>query len=202
MAPAADGIRIYAQPSHASALVAILPAGRDMTALRREGEWVLVQPMGEFEGGWVYAPLPPEPQSTKAASRPPSAVAAFPASAQPQLAAPHPGARAEGGAGGSSSAAAIAKPDGMAPTDRQRMAAVDIARLLMKASMAGYSGNCACPDHIAQNGNSCGKRSAYCRPGGRRPLCYLSDVTPEMIASYRQHGNAASAIALQQQPNC
>ena len=29
------------------------------------------------------------------------------------------------------------------------------------------------------NGNKCGKRSAYSKPGGYEPLCYISDITGE-----------------------
>jgi hypothetical protein len=37
-----------------------------------------------------------------------------------------------------------------------------------------------------RNGRSCGKRSAYSRPGGESPLCYKEDVTKAMIQDYRQ----------------
>jgi len=34
--------------------------------------------------------------------------------------------------------------------------------------------------------SSCGRRSAYSRPGGASPLCYPSDVTDEMVAEWKQ----------------
>jgi hypothetical protein len=36
---------------------------------------------------------------------------------------------------------------------------------------------CDCPDNRAKDGSRCGKRSAYCRPGGAAPNCYPSDRT-------------------------
>lgn len=62
---------------------------------------------------------------------------------------------------------------------------VIVARLL-EASRADYPGNCACPEDRDKRGHRCGARSAYSRPGGYAPLCYLHDVTPAMIAEYRQ----------------
>ncbi|AQQ07517.1 hypothetical protein B0E33_18915 [Roseibium algicola] len=60
-----------------------------------------------------------------------------------------------------------------------------MAEILIKRSIAYYSGNCPCPYNRARNGSSCGRRSAYSRPGGASPLCYRSDVTKTMIANYR-----------------
>jgi hypothetical protein len=66
------------------------------------------------------------------------------------------------------------------PTDQQ------IAQALIQQSIAQYPGNCPCPYNKDRAGRSCGKRSAYSKPGGHSPLCYPSDVTPEMIASARK----------------
>jgi hypothetical protein len=44
---------------------------------------------------------------------------------------------------------------------------------------------CACPDDRASNGSSCGRRSAYSRPGGASPRCYAKDVSVREIADYR-----------------
>jgi len=63
-----------------------------------------------------------------------------------------------------------------------------IAALIVAASRQAYyaSGRpCACPNDRMRNGRSCGSRSAYSRPGGASPLCFPSDVTAEMINSYR-----------------
>lgn len=61
----------------------------------------------------------------------------------------------------------------------------DIRDILIRRSLAGYSGNCPCPYNRASNGSRCGKRSAYSRPGGASPLCYPSDVSDAMIQRYR-----------------
>ncbi|WP_350159300.1 hypothetical protein [Bdellovibrio sp. 22V] len=61
-----------------------------------------------------------------------------------------------------------------------------IAAVLIKESIENYSGNCPCPYNITRKGHSCGKRSAYSRPGGKQPLCYPSDVTKKMILDYRR----------------
>lgn len=37
------------------------------------------------------------------------------------------------------------------------------------------SGSCSCPYDFAKNGSMCGGRSAYSRPGGDEPRCYLDD---------------------------
>ena len=60
-----------------------------------------------------------------------------------------------------------------------------IAKILIERSLAYYSGNCPCPYNRARNGSRCGGRSAYSRPGGASPLCYIKDVTKSMIANYR-----------------
>ena len=48
---------------------------------------------------------------------------------------------------------------------------------IIKESIANYPGKCPCPYSIMSNGKECGKRSAYSKPGGYEPLCYLSDIT-------------------------
>lgn len=61
-----------------------------------------------------------------------------------------------------------------------------IVQLLIDDSIASYSGNCPCPYNAMRNGRSCGKRSAYSKPGGYAPLCYKEDVTQAMIQEYRE----------------
>ncbi|MCD5978965.1 hypothetical protein [Pseudomonas quasicaspiana] len=61
-----------------------------------------------------------------------------------------------------------------------------IVQLLIDDSIASYSGNCPCPYNAMRNGRSCGKRSAYSKPGGYAPLCYKEDVTKAMIQEYRE----------------
>ena len=48
----------------------------------------------------------------------------------------------------------------------------EIRRLLIGQSLAQYSGNCPCPYNADRAGRSCGRRSAYSKPGGYAPLCF------------------------------
>jgi hypothetical protein len=48
---------------------------------------------------------------------------------------------------------------------------------LIRQSIANYSGSCPCPYSRDRAGRSCGRRSAYSRPGGASPLCYPSDIS-------------------------
>jgi hypothetical protein len=61
-----------------------------------------------------------------------------------------------------------------------------IKELIIQESISSYSGNCPCPYNTMRNGRSCGKRSAYSRPGGASPICYESDITKTMIESYKK----------------
>ena len=47
---------------------------------------------------------------------------------------------------------------------------------IIQESIAQYPGKCPCPYSIMSNGKKCGKRSAYSKPGGYQPLCYISDI--------------------------
>jgi hypothetical protein len=61
------------------------------------------------------------------------------------------------------------------------------ARIVQESRQAYYATGhpCACPEGLARNGSRCGGRSAYSRPGGASPKCYVSDVTAAEIATYR-----------------
>ena len=64
----------------------------------------------------------------------------------------------------------------------------DIAATIVQESRQAYYATghpCACPEDSARNGSRCGGRSAYSRPGGASPKCYVSDVTAAEIAAYR-----------------
>lgn len=74
-----------------------------------------------------------------------------------------------------------------APSVGLTLSAAAIAKLLIAESIAQYPGPCACPYQSTRNGSSCGRRAAYVRPGGYSPLCFAKDVTPEMVAGYRQN---------------
>ena len=62
---------------------------------------------------------------------------------------------------------------------------LQIKQRIIQESIAEYPSNCPCPYNTARNGSSCGRRSAYSRPGGYAPICYQQDVTPQMIKAYR-----------------
>ena len=62
----------------------------------------------------------------------------------------------------------------------------EIKQAIIQESQVGYPGNCPCPYNRDRAGRSCGKRSAYNRAGGYSPLCFPSDVTAEMVQTYRQ----------------
>lgn len=64
-----------------------------------------------------------------------------------------------------------------------------IKQEIVRESIASYRGSCPCPYNTARNGSSCGRRSAYSRPGGYAPLCYPKDVTQEMVEKYRKQHN-------------
>ena len=61
-----------------------------------------------------------------------------------------------------------------------------VKQLMIKDSISSYSGNCPCPYNLTSNGSRCGRRSAYSRPGGAEPLCYESDISKQMLDSYRR----------------
>lgn len=64
-----------------------------------------------------------------------------------------------------------------------------IRQALISESINAYSGSCPCPYSKDRAGRRCGGRSAYDRPGGASPLCYVGDITQEMIDAYRQRTN-------------
>lgn len=57
---------------------------------------------------------------------------------------------------------------------------------MIAASIAAYRGSCPCPYSRDRAGRSCGRRSAYSRPGGASPLCYESDISQKMVDDYRK----------------
>lgn len=69
--------------------------------------------------------------------------------------------------------------------DGQKLTDEQIRQRMIEQSIAQYSGRCACPYNRMSNGNKCGKRSAYSRPGGSAPLCYAADISDEMVRQFR-----------------
>ena len=72
----------------------------------------------------------------------------------------------------------------------------EVKQAIIVESIASYSGSCACPYNRDRAGRSCGRRSAYSRPGGASPICYEGDVTPKMVSDYRAaHGERQAPVA-------
>ena len=61
-----------------------------------------------------------------------------------------------------------------------------VKQRIIRESIAAYPGPCACPYNVMRNGRSCGRRSAYSRPGGHAPICYASDVTRAQVEAWRR----------------
>lgn len=68
---------------------------------------------------------------------------------------------------------------------KKAMSDEQIKQAIIQESIDSYFGNCPCPYNTTSNGRSCGRRSAYSRPGGESPLCYASDVTKEMVRDFK-----------------
>jgi hypothetical protein len=68
------------------------------------------------------------------------------------------------------------------------ISAAVIAAILVEESRKAYYATghpCACPDDLMRNGRRCGGNSAYSRPGGAQPYCYVSDVPLSAIEKYQ-----------------
>ena len=61
-----------------------------------------------------------------------------------------------------------------------------VKQRIVAASIAAYPGPCACPYNTDRAGRSCGRRSAYSRPGGYAPLCYPADVSAAEVEAWRR----------------
>src|SRR5687767_12830103 len=62
----------------------------------------------------------------------------------------------------------------------------EVRRLMIAESLALYSDRCPCPYFADRAGRSCGRRSAYSRPGGESPLCFDHDVSDSAVRQYRE----------------
>lgn len=67
-----------------------------------------------------------------------------------------------------------------------RLTDAQVKQAIIQESLASYPGTCPCPYNADRRGHSCGRRSAYSRPGGYSPICYGAQVTKAMIADYRR----------------
>ena len=75
---------------------------------------------------------------------------------------------------------AIAVTPALAQSDAQ------VKQRIIRESIASYPGPCACPYNTDRAGRSCGRRSAYSRPGGYAPICYPADVSAAEIQAWRR----------------
>jgi len=62
----------------------------------------------------------------------------------------------------------------------------EIRRLIVHDSISSYTGACPCPESVNRAGHRCGGNSAYSRACGATVLCYVGDVTQEMVDQYRK----------------
>jgi hypothetical protein len=58
------------------------------------------------------------------------------------------------------------------PPPSPKLSDQKLRQMLIDQSIAEYPGNCPCPYNADRAGRSCGRRSAYSRPGGYSPKCY------------------------------
>lgn len=59
-----------------------------------------------------------------------------------------------------------------------------IEQNVLNQAIAKYSGACACPFSLDLAGDLCGGQSAYSQGATDAPICYVSEVTYEMITQY------------------
>ena len=62
----------------------------------------------------------------------------------------------------------------------------EVKQRIIRQSIASYPGPCACPYNTDRAGRSCGRRSAYSRPGGFAPQCYPADVSQAEVDTWRR----------------
>lgn len=72
------------------------------------------------------------------------------------------------------------------PAIAKGMSEADIKQAIIEKSIESYSGSCPCPYSRDRAGRSCGRRSAYSKPGGASPLCYPDDVTPDLVERFKE----------------
>lgn len=68
----------------------------------------------------------------------------------------------------------------------KRLSDDQVKQQIIQESIDDYPGNCPCPYNQTRNGRSCGKRSAWSKPGGYSPICYKNEVTKEMVKDWRE----------------
>jgi hypothetical protein len=81
------------------------------------------------------------------------------------------------------------------PPPPPRLSDREIRRILIRASIEAYDGNCPCPYFDDAAGRACGRRSAWSREGGESPYCYPADVPIEAVEAWRAEHEASGAEA-------
>ena len=74
------------------------------------------------------------------------------------------------------------------PSAKEVLTDAAVIALIIAASIAADKAMgkpCACPGDTTRNGQQCGGRSAWSKPGGFKPLCFPTDVTGAMVSTYR-----------------
>lgn len=75
---------------------------------------------------------------------------------------------------------------GLACSAASAQSDAQIRQRIIRESIASYAGSCPCPYSVMRNGRSCGRRSAYSRPGGYAPICYAGDISAAEVAAWRR----------------
>lgn len=60
-----------------------------------------------------------------------------------------------------------------------------IAKEIVKESIANHKGICPCPYSIHPDGRQCGYRSTHSTKSTPAPICYSIAVTPKMIEDFK-----------------
>jgi hypothetical protein len=79
-----------------------------------------------------------------------------------------------------------------APPAAPNLSDQKLRQMVIDQSIAEYPGSCPCPYNTDRAGRSCGRRSAYNRPGGYSPKCYPRDVSSEEVDRLRAELDATA----------
>lgn len=158
---AANNVNLRSAPGQKERSLAKLPKGTQVLVTSTRGGWSKVTVGGGKLSGWISS-------NFLVSSLPPALRA--PAMAAPSTRKVSPAAKA--------------KPVQITPK-LSRLSQTEIVAAIIQRSLGSYSGRCPCPYNRDRAGKRCGARSAYMRPRGAAPICYAQDVTPEMIAAFR-----------------
>ena len=63
-----------------------------------------------------------------------------------------------------------------------------VRQIMIEQSHRSYDGECPCP-YSVKKGGICSGSSGWELSGGDWPLCYLSDISDEMVAEFRQQNS-------------